>query len=115
MCWSVVLEAAALPAFQVIYNIESCLQAPHPPSEQQGPARLQLQYDVHRASAWCAIGHNCGSGQTVEAQHLALQVTAGWEPGADLGPVISKESKARIESLIGSGINQASSRTTIAR
>lgn len=33
-------------------------------------------------------------------------MSAGWEPGADLGPVISKEAKARIERLIASGIDQ---------
>jgi len=32
----------------------------------------------------------------------ALQVNGGFEPGADLGPVISPQSKARIESLIAS-------------
>ena len=32
----------------------------------------------------------------------ALQVNAGFEPGADLGPVITPQSKARIESLIAS-------------
>ena len=35
----------------------------------------------------------------------SLKVTAGWEPGADVGPVISPEAKARIERLIQSGID----------
>lgn len=40
--------------------------------------------------------------------HLLLpQVSAGWEAGADLGPVISKDALKRIEGLIQSGIKQA--------
>ncbi|CAG9854898.1 unnamed protein product [Phyllotreta striolata] len=35
-----------------------------------------------------------------------LKVTAGHEPGADLGPVISKESKQRILQLVESGIKE---------
>jgi malonate-semialdehyde dehydrogenase (acetylating)/methylmalonate-semialdehyde dehydrogenase len=35
-----------------------------------------------------------------------VQVKAGWEAGADLGPVISPEAKQRIERLIASGIEQ---------
>lgn len=37
-----------------------------------------------------------------------LKVSAGHEPGTDVGPVISKDSKARIESLIESGIKAVS-------
>ena len=37
-----------------------------------------------------------------------LKVTAGHEPGCDVGPVISQESKKRVESLIDSGIQQVS-------
>ncbi|RZI81212.1 MAG: CoA-acylating methylmalonate-semialdehyde dehydrogenase [Rubrivivax sp.] len=36
----------------------------------------------------------------------ALKVNAGIEAGADVGPVISKQSKARIEQLIASGVEQ---------
>ncbi|CAH1956922.1 unnamed protein product [Acanthoscelides obtectus] len=36
----------------------------------------------------------------------SLKVNAGHEPGTDLGPVISKESKERIHRLIASGIEQ---------
>jgi len=35
----------------------------------------------------------------------ALKVTAGWEAGADVGPLITKESKARVERLIQSGVD----------
>lgn len=35
----------------------------------------------------------------------ALKVNAGWEPGADVGPLISKESKIRVERLIKSGVD----------
>ncbi|KAL5270654.1 hypothetical protein ACHWQZ_G001378 [Mnemiopsis leidyi] len=35
-----------------------------------------------------------------------LKVTAGDQPGADLGPVISPQSKARIERLIQSGVDE---------
>jgi len=38
-----------------------------------------------------------------------LNVTAGDQPGADLGPVISPQSKARIERLIQSGIDEGAS------
>lgn len=37
---------------------------------------------------------------------MRLQVNAGHEPGADLGPVISPEAKQRIERLIASGIQE---------
>lgn len=37
-----------------------------------------------------------------------LKVSAGIEPGADLGPVISKNAKKRILSLIESGIKEVS-------
>lgn len=37
-----------------------------------------------------------------------LTVSAGHEPGCDVGPVISQESKKRVESLIESGIQQVS-------
>lgn len=43
-------------------------------------------------------------------QHLlctpTLQVSAGWEQGADVGPVISPQAKQRIERLIESGVKQ---------
>jgi malonate-semialdehyde dehydrogenase (acetylating)/methylmalonate-semialdehyde dehydrogenase len=35
-----------------------------------------------------------------------LKVTAGWEPGADLGPVISPQSKKRICDLVESGVKE---------
>ena len=35
-----------------------------------------------------------------------LKVTAGHEPGADLGPVISPESKQRINDLVDSAVKQ---------
>lgn len=35
-----------------------------------------------------------------------LKVTEGMQPGADLGPLISPESKKRVESLIQSGVNE---------
>ncbi len=35
-----------------------------------------------------------------------LKVSAGHEPGADVGPVITRESKKRVEDLIESGIKQ---------
>ncbi|GAB4817377.1 hypothetical protein N2152v2_004423 [Parachlorella kessleri] len=70
-------------------------------------------------AAFGAAGQRCmaisaavfvgGMGRYKEAlveKAKSLKVSAGWEPGTDLGPVISKESKARIESLIGSGISQ---------
>lgn len=38
--------------------------------------------------------------------HPRVQVTAGWEAGADIGPVISPEAKQRIERLIESGIRE---------
>ncbi len=34
------------------------------------------------------------------------QVTAGWEPDADVGPVISPAAKARCEALVASGVKQ---------
>lgn len=39
-----------------------------------------------------------------KAKHLV--VNAGFEEGADLGPVISPQSKERIESLIQSGVDE---------
>ena len=36
----------------------------------------------------------------------ALKVTAGHEPGCDVGPVISRESKKRVEDLIHSATQQ---------
>lgn len=36
----------------------------------------------------------------------SLNVNAGWEDGTDVGPVISKQAKQRIESLIQSGVDQ---------
>ncbi|OLL23048.1 putative methylmalonate-semialdehyde dehydrogenase [acylating], mitochondrial [Neolecta irregularis DAH-3] len=42
----------------------------------------------------------------IVARAKELKVTGGFEEGADLGPVISKQSKARIESLIQSGIDE---------
>lgn len=36
----------------------------------------------------------------------ALKVTAGHEPGCDVGPVISRESKKRVEDLIQSATQQ---------
>lgn len=35
-----------------------------------------------------------------------LKVNAGWEAGTDVGPLISKEAKARVERLIQSGVDQ---------
>jgi hypothetical protein len=35
-----------------------------------------------------------------------LQVSAGWEAGAEVGPVISPQAKQRIERLVESGIQQ---------
>lgn len=35
-----------------------------------------------------------------------LKVSAGHEPGTDVGPVITQESKKRVEDLIDSGIKQ---------
>lgn len=35
-----------------------------------------------------------------------LKVNAGHEPGTDVGPVISKESKQRILKLVEQGVNQ---------
>jgi malonate-semialdehyde dehydrogenase (acetylating)/methylmalonate-semialdehyde dehydrogenase len=35
-----------------------------------------------------------------------LRVTGGFEPDADLGPVISREAKQRVEGLIQSGVDQ---------
>ena len=43
-----------------------------------------------------------------EPKHLSMQVSAGHEPGCDVGPVISKESKKRVEDLIASGMQQVS-------
>ncbi|PSC70384.1 Methylmalonate-semialdehyde dehydrogenase [acylating] mitochondrial [Micractinium conductrix] len=40
------------------------------------------------------------------AKARSLKVNAGWEKGADLGPVISPEAKQRIERMIGTGIQQ---------
>lgn len=37
---------------------------------------------------------------------LFCKINAGWEPGADLGPVISPESKKRICDLIESGVKE---------
>lgn len=36
----------------------------------------------------------------------AVQVNGGFEPDADVGPVITPEAKARCEKLIQSGIDQ---------
>lgn len=36
----------------------------------------------------------------------AIRVGAGHEPGVDLGPLVSKESKARVERLIESGVKE---------
>ncbi len=38
-----------------------------------------------------------------------LKVSAGHEPGTDVGPVITQESKKRVEDLIESGIKQVCS------
>ena len=38
-----------------------------------------------------------------------LKVSAGHEPGTDVGPVITRESKKRVEDLIESGIKQVCS------
>ena len=38
-----------------------------------------------------------------------LKISAGDQPGADLGPVISPQSKARIERLIQSGLDEGAS------
>uniref|UniRef100_A0A915KVJ9 Probable methylmalonate-semialdehyde/malonate-semialdehyde dehydrogenase [acylating], mitochondrial n=1 Tax=Romanomermis culicivorax TaxID=13658 RepID=A0A915KVJ9_ROMCU len=35
-----------------------------------------------------------------------LKVTAGWQPGADLGPVISSQAKKRICGLVDSGVKE---------
>ena len=35
-----------------------------------------------------------------------LKVTGGFEPDADLGPLISRDAKARVEKLIQSGVEQ---------
>lgn len=40
----------------------------------------------------------------------ALKVNAGHEAGADIGPLISPEAKARVERLIGSGVDQVRAR-----
>jgi malonate-semialdehyde dehydrogenase (acetylating) / methylmalonate-semialdehyde dehydrogenase len=40
------------------------------------------------------------------ARAKKLVVNAGHEPGTDVGPVVSKKAKARIEGLIQSGIDQ---------
>lgn len=42
----------------------------------------------------------------IVARAKQLKVNAGHEPGTDLGPVISKESKQRISKLVESGIKQ---------
>lgn len=44
--------------------------------------------------------------QALADKAAGLRVAAGWEAGADLGPVISPQAKARIEGLIESGIRQ---------
>ena len=60
----------------------------------------------------------CMMQQAQRAPHLARepwpfnirptppQVSAGWEAGADVGPVISPQAKQRIERLIDSGVKQ---------
>ncbi|WP_374350612.1 CoA-acylating methylmalonate-semialdehyde dehydrogenase [Chitinimonas sp.] len=42
----------------------------------------------------------------IVAKAKTLKVSAGCEPGADLGPVINRQALARIEKLIGQGIEQ---------
>lgn len=44
--------------------------------------------------------------QGLKAKAEALKVTAGHEEGADVGPLISPESKTRVEGLIQSGVDQ---------
>ncbi|GAB4815988.1 hypothetical protein N2152v2_003034 [Parachlorella kessleri] len=44
--------------------------------------------------------------EALVAKAKSLKVSAGWEAGADLGPVITKEAQKRIEGLIASGIKQ---------
>lgn len=45
----------------------------------------------------------------IVAKAKQLKVNAGHEPGTDLGPVISKEAKQRIFTLIEAGIKQVNS------
>ena len=44
--------------------------------------------------------------QGLKAKAEDLKVTAGHEEGADVGPLISPESKSRVEGLVQSGIDQ---------
>eukprot|EP00887_Chlorella_sp_A99_P004270 scaffold15.g4270.t1 len=70
-------------------------------------------------AAFGAAGQRCmaisaavfvgGMGKYKEAlaeKAASLKVSAGWEPGADLGPVISPEALARIERLVESGVQE---------
>lgn len=40
------------------------------------------------------------------AKARGLRVTAGWEAGADVGPLISREARARVERLVESSVRQ---------
>jgi len=42
----------------------------------------------------------------IVAKARSLKVAAGTEPGADLGPLISKQAKARVEGLIDKGVKE---------
>ena len=64
------------------------------------------------AAVFVGGGSRGGAGGMAEAYKSALvdkakslRVTAGWEPGADVGPVISQHALSRIHSLIQSGVD----------
>jgi malonate-semialdehyde dehydrogenase (acetylating)/methylmalonate-semialdehyde dehydrogenase len=42
--------------------------------------------------------------EALAAKARSLRVDAGWEPGADVGPVISPAARARIEALVAGGV-----------
>lgn len=82
-------------------------------------ANFEATINALTGAAFGAAGQRCmaisvavfvgGMGRYKEAlveKAKSLKVTAGWEQGADVGPVISPEAKSRIEQLIQSAADQ---------
>lgn len=65
-----------------------------------GQRCMAISAAVFVGDAWDRVG------PALLEKARSLKVNAGWEAGADLGPVISPESKERIERLIASGIQE---------
>ena len=82
-------------------------------------ANFDATVNALTGAAFGAAGQRCmaisaavfvgGVGRYAEAladKARGLKVTAGWEPGADVGPVISRQALARVERLIEGGVRE---------